>query len=226
MKEDSPFSKRQKEVIDHLLQGKVNKQIALALGISERTVEFHLKNVYNKLHVNSAKEAILILGKSTVGKAGKHVYRQEKPIWKYEREARFPDEHTVGQTIARSNAYRQEVHGLFGAAQAWPARSGFVRYENILVPKNKTLYLKLRYSKHSPPSVPISIFLDAETTPRASLFPEDQGNWDHFKWTDYIPLGKVTQGMHSITFHTEGQEFGVADLDKFVLTTKPPPSRR
>jgi hypothetical protein len=46
------------------LQGKSNKQIALALGISESTVEYHLKNVYKKLQVNSRTEAILRLGKS------------------------------------------------------------------------------------------------------------------------------------------------------------------
>jgi DNA-binding CsgD family transcriptional regulator/N-acetylneuraminic acid mutarotase len=64
--EADQFSKRQREVIELLLQGKGNKQIALALGITERTVEFHLQNVYAKLHVSSAREAILKLGKSTV----------------------------------------------------------------------------------------------------------------------------------------------------------------
>ena len=39
------LSKRQKQVVRLLLEGKSNKQIALTLDISERTVEFHLKNV-------------------------------------------------------------------------------------------------------------------------------------------------------------------------------------
>lgn len=59
------LSKREKEVVELLLQGKSNKQIALALGISNRTVEFHLKNIYTKLQVSSRTEAILKLGKST-----------------------------------------------------------------------------------------------------------------------------------------------------------------
>lgn len=63
----SQFSEREKEVIDLLLQGKSNKQIALALGISARTVEFHLKNVYRKLRVSSRTEAVLKLGKSAGG---------------------------------------------------------------------------------------------------------------------------------------------------------------
>ncbi len=59
------FSDRERDVVRLLLQGKSNKQIALALAISERTVEFHLKNIYAKLGVRSRTEAILKLGKST-----------------------------------------------------------------------------------------------------------------------------------------------------------------
>ena len=81
MTEANQFSKRQKEVIELLLQGKGNKQIAQALGISERTVEYHLKNVYEKLQVSSGREAILQLGKSTVSeinaKLGKSTIEME-----------------------------------------------------------------------------------------------------------------------------------------------------
>jgi len=58
------LSNRQKQVVELLLQGKSNKQIALELGISESTVEFHLRNIYGKLQVSSRTEAILRLGKS------------------------------------------------------------------------------------------------------------------------------------------------------------------
>ena len=58
------FSEREKEVTALLLQGKSNKQIALALGISASTVEYHLKNIYKKLQVGSRTEAVLRLGKS------------------------------------------------------------------------------------------------------------------------------------------------------------------
>jgi len=50
-----------------------NKQIALALGISERTIEFHLKNIYDKLQVASRVEAILKLGITTGANSGKPV---------------------------------------------------------------------------------------------------------------------------------------------------------
>lgn len=59
--ETSPLSEREKDVARILLQGKSNKQIALELGISNRTVEFHLNNIYTKLGVASRTEAILKL---------------------------------------------------------------------------------------------------------------------------------------------------------------------
>ena len=65
MKQDVQLSKREKEVVRLLLQGKSNKQIALSLDISVRTVEFHLKNIYTKLQVSSRIELILKLGNAT-----------------------------------------------------------------------------------------------------------------------------------------------------------------
>lgn len=57
------LSPREKQVVDLLLLGKSNKQIALALGVSERTIEFHLKNIYIKMQVASRVELILKLGR-------------------------------------------------------------------------------------------------------------------------------------------------------------------
>jgi len=66
--ETSPLSEREKDVIRILLQGRSNKQIALELGISNRTVEFHLKNIYAKLGVASRAEAILKLSENDLWK--------------------------------------------------------------------------------------------------------------------------------------------------------------
>ena len=63
------LSKREWEVVGLLLQGNSNKQIAASLGISTRTVEFHLKNIYLKFEVRSRIELILKLGNAT-GQAG------------------------------------------------------------------------------------------------------------------------------------------------------------
>lgn len=65
MSQNVRLSKREMEVITLLLQGKSNKQIAVLLDISIRTVEFHLKNIYAKFNVNSRIELILKLANTT-----------------------------------------------------------------------------------------------------------------------------------------------------------------
>jgi DNA-binding CsgD family transcriptional regulator len=55
------LSAREHEVVGQVLHGKSNKQIALELGITVRTVEFHLHNIYLKLEVRSRVELILHL---------------------------------------------------------------------------------------------------------------------------------------------------------------------
>lgn len=65
MAQISQLTNREWEVVKLLLQGKSNKLIASSLGISDRTVEFHLKNIYAKHHVNSRVELILKLGNTT-----------------------------------------------------------------------------------------------------------------------------------------------------------------
>jgi DNA-binding CsgD family transcriptional regulator len=61
MESRDQFSERERKVIEALLQGKSNKQIAVALGLSLRTVEFHLSNIYKKLGVASRTEAVIKL---------------------------------------------------------------------------------------------------------------------------------------------------------------------
>ena len=49
---------RETEVLQWLMKGYSIKQIAAALSISFDTTRSHLKNIYQKLHVNCGKEAI------------------------------------------------------------------------------------------------------------------------------------------------------------------------
>ena len=54
----SSLSTREAEVLQLLIEGQTNKQIALALHICVKTVEFHLKNIYVKLNVENRAQAI------------------------------------------------------------------------------------------------------------------------------------------------------------------------
>lgn len=51
------LTKREIEVLTHVIQGKSSREVADALFVSKRTVDFHLANVYDKLHVSNRVQA-------------------------------------------------------------------------------------------------------------------------------------------------------------------------
>ncbi len=53
------LTERELEVITALAHGRVNKQIARDLDISEKTVRNHISNIYKKLHVYDRTQAVL-----------------------------------------------------------------------------------------------------------------------------------------------------------------------
>jgi DNA-binding CsgD family transcriptional regulator len=55
---------REKEILYHVSQGFSNREIASALDISEKTIEFHLKSIFNKLEVTTRTEAVSMAFKS------------------------------------------------------------------------------------------------------------------------------------------------------------------
>jgi two-component system response regulator DctR len=57
------LSQREREVLEQLLQGHYNKNIADHLGITSRTVEFHRANIFEKMGVHSAVELAHHMGR-------------------------------------------------------------------------------------------------------------------------------------------------------------------
>ncbi len=57
------LSPREREVLDELIRGHYNKNIADHLGITPRTVEFHRANIFDKMGVSSAIELAHKLGR-------------------------------------------------------------------------------------------------------------------------------------------------------------------
>ena len=53
------LSPREREILELLAAGFPNKEIADRLGLTDGTVRWHLRHVYNKLHVRSRTEAAL-----------------------------------------------------------------------------------------------------------------------------------------------------------------------
>jgi DNA-binding NarL/FixJ family response regulator len=54
------LTRREKDVIQTLMEGYSNKEIARHLFISERTVQTHLSNIFTKMNVTSRTEAVLV----------------------------------------------------------------------------------------------------------------------------------------------------------------------
>ena len=48
MADTSVLTSREQEILRHILEGKSNRKIARALAISEKTVEYHLDQIYTK----------------------------------------------------------------------------------------------------------------------------------------------------------------------------------
>jgi DNA-binding NarL/FixJ family response regulator len=53
------LTERELEVVKALARGKSNKEIALSLGISEKTVRNHASNIYKKLHIFDRTQAVI-----------------------------------------------------------------------------------------------------------------------------------------------------------------------
>ncbi|GGD00042.1 LuxR family transcriptional regulator [Tersicoccus solisilvae] len=59
------LTRREREIVEHLLAGRTNRQIATAVGVSVRTVENHLYRVYPKLGVTRRDELVALRGPAT-----------------------------------------------------------------------------------------------------------------------------------------------------------------
>lgn len=55
------LTEREQDVVMAVSRGLSNKEIATRLGISPRTVENHLRNIYEKLHVNTRTQLLSVL---------------------------------------------------------------------------------------------------------------------------------------------------------------------
>jgi DNA-binding NarL/FixJ family response regulator len=58
VQEIEPLTQREEDVLRYLVKGLIKKEIADQLGISQHTVDMHLRSVYRKLHVRSQTEAV------------------------------------------------------------------------------------------------------------------------------------------------------------------------
>jgi DNA-binding CsgD family transcriptional regulator len=53
------LSAREREVLDHVVRGLSNKEIVDRLGITIEGVRWHLRHIYQKLHVHTRTEVLV-----------------------------------------------------------------------------------------------------------------------------------------------------------------------
>ncbi|GAI89025.1 unnamed protein product, partial [marine sediment metagenome] len=56
----SPLTPREREILNYIAQGYLNKQIAAELDISEQTIKNHVTSILRKLNANARTEAVVI----------------------------------------------------------------------------------------------------------------------------------------------------------------------
>jgi len=56
----SLLSFREKEILDFIAQGLINREIAALLGISERAIQNHVTSILRKLNANARTEAVVV----------------------------------------------------------------------------------------------------------------------------------------------------------------------
>jgi len=55
---DSPLSKRESEILSHVSRGFTNNEIASALRVSAKTIEYHLSSIFRKTEASNRTEAV------------------------------------------------------------------------------------------------------------------------------------------------------------------------
>jgi DNA-binding CsgD family transcriptional regulator/photosystem II stability/assembly factor-like uncharacterized protein len=204
------FSERERDVAQLLLRARSNKQIASELGISTRTVEFHLSHIYTKLGVTSRTEAVLIL--------------RERQLWKSAGATEFdmPVKSTVEthsefsenglETISRRFPMKNLFYGICGGLfiigifivlfmVRTPSKS--VDFAPTLTYLGTTKLNATTVSK-TLPTIPSVTFISIPTI---------------FSSTTVIPSTKMTTGTKVWTSHgLEGRNLSSLEIDPLTPT--------
>ena len=56
----SPLTPRETEILNHMAQGYLNKQIADVLNVSEQTIKNHITSILRKLNANARTQAVIV----------------------------------------------------------------------------------------------------------------------------------------------------------------------
>ncbi len=63
------LTERERQVLEHVVAGRLNKQIAAELGTVEKTIKFHRANLMRKMGVRSVAELVKLAERAGIGAA-------------------------------------------------------------------------------------------------------------------------------------------------------------
>ena len=101
----------------------------------------------------------------------------------------------------------------------WGDNEDYATYELSISENTEETQLKIRYSDMFDEQNHvnnIAVYLDDKYI--GTLYTEDTGNWDVFKWSDSLYIGSIAKGSHEIRFASEdNEELNCMNLDCFRL---------
>ena len=62
------LTERERQVLEHIVEGRLNKQIAAALGTVEKTIKFHRANLMHKLGARSVADLVKLAARAGIGR--------------------------------------------------------------------------------------------------------------------------------------------------------------
>jgi FixJ family two-component response regulator len=61
------LTERERQVLEQIVEGRLNKQIAAALGTAEKTVKFHRANLMHKMGARTVADLVKLAGRAGIG---------------------------------------------------------------------------------------------------------------------------------------------------------------
>ncbi len=58
---EKQLSRREIQVVDQVIKGVSNREVANALFVTEKTIKFHLTNIYKKLNIRNRNALIVLM---------------------------------------------------------------------------------------------------------------------------------------------------------------------
>ena len=173
--EHNPLSDREMEVARLLATGATNAEIARALVISPHTVKVHLRNIFEKLQVNSRTEAsIMLVQRNWLALPGMEIATNGVP------EGGATDGHAIGSAVAIATVPPEPIYVAPEPAPLADLPMRPARWQLYYLVGAIVLTLAALLTPHLPlwSRTSIDLLSDSGRTVLGQPFPQLQARWE------------------------------------------------